>query len=40
MEKGLAALDAAAILQPFSKKYAFLCTFWSKFLLKNAFLNG
>jgi len=29
--------DAAAILQPFSKKYAFLGIFWPKFLLKNSF---
>jgi len=32
--------DAVAILRSISKKYTFLGIFWSKFLLKNAFLNG
>jgi len=31
--------DAAAILQLFSKKYAFLNIFWHKFLLKTAFFK-
>jgi len=30
---------SAAILQPFSKKYAFLGIVWSKFLLKNSFFK-
>jgi len=33
-------IDAATILQLFFTKYAFLGAFWSKFLLKTAFLNG
>jgi len=37
---GGGASDAAAILQLFFQKYAFLGIFWSKFLLKTAFLNG
>jgi len=31
-------LRTVAILQPFSKKYAFLGIFWPKFLQKNSFL--
>jgi len=34
------ARDVAAILELFSQTYAFLGVFWSKFLLKTAFLNG
>jgi len=34
------ASDAAAMLQLFFKKYAFLGIFWSTFVLKNVFLNG
>jgi len=34
------ATDAAAILQLFFKKNAFLDIFWSEFMLKSAFLNG
>jgi len=36
---GAKPLVAAAILQPFSTKYAFLGMFWHKFLLKTRFLN-
>jgi len=37
---GCGATDAAAFLQLFPKNFAFLGIFWSKFLLKIAFLNG
>jgi len=37
---GPAGGHATAILQLFSPKYTFLGIFWSKILLKTAFLNG